>query len=374
MVYILNCKVCGFYFICILFILFAYCCFFYCDVCCFNYFFSIFAIEYSVKLLFHLIIIIMEKIFMRFSLMFMCLVLFFLSSCNKEDGGIGGLQNGSNEIEKYEPASEEFISLYSAVEQYNNDFYQKCGINYADLQTKGFWKNFWKGLKNVLSVVAADVTGAVNGANLGKGVGLNQGGIVSVAVVSGVVSSLNTAIKVLQTSNTTPASSEENAKLINKNFTGSEVGELHNIVIDRILTRYDNDGIFVMDIDSFYVAAEKELRSIYAPANEVNLGISKVGELKYKVKKLSDELSVCNNEEALSYVRTFDMQYVDELNLIADYICNLQFFGDSLRVVEYSEGYYNVVKNSSIPDYSKQLILVGTSTAVNSYLLWKEEN
>lgn len=144
----------------------------------------------------------MEKIFMRFSLMFMCLVLFFLSSCNKEDGGIGGLQNGSNEIEKYEPASEEFISLYSAVEQYNNDFYQKCGINYADLQTKGFWKNFWKGLKNVLSVVAADVTGAVNGANLGKGVGLNQGGIVSVAVVSGVVSSLNTAIKVIQTSNT----------------------------------------------------------------------------------------------------------------------------------------------------------------------------
>lgn len=119
----------------------------------------------------------MEKIFMRFSLMFMCLVLFFLSSCNKEDGGIGGLQNAPNEIEKYEPASEEFISLYSAVEQYNNDFYQKCGINYADLQTKGFWKNFWKGLKNVLSVVAADVTGAVNGANLGKGVGLNQGGI-----------------------------------------------------------------------------------------------------------------------------------------------------------------------------------------------------
>lgn len=40
-------------------------------------FFSIFAIEYSIKLLFHLIIIIMEKIFMRFSLMFMCLVLFF---------------------------------------------------------------------------------------------------------------------------------------------------------------------------------------------------------------------------------------------------------------------------------------------------------
>lgn len=316
----------------------------------------------------------MEKIFMRFSLMFMCLVLFFLSSCNKEDGGIGGLQNAPNEIEKYEPASEEFISLYSAVEQYNNDFYQKCGINYADLQTKGFWKNFWKGLKNVLSVVAADVTGAVNGANLGKGVGLNQGGIVSVAVVSGVVSSLNTAIKVFQTSNTTPASSEENAKLINKNFTGSEVGELHNIVIDRILTQYDNDGIFVMDIDSFYVAAEKELRSIYAPANEVNLGIAKVSELKYKVEKLSDELSVCNNEEALSYVRTFDMQYVDELNLIADYICNLQFVGDSLRVIEYSEGYYNVVKNSSVPDYSKQLILVGTSTAVNSYLLWKEEN
>lgn len=129
-----------------------------------------------------------------------------------------------------------------------------------------------------------------------------------------------------------------------------------------------------MDIDSFYVAAEKELRSIYAPANEVNLGIAKVSELKYKVEKLSDELSVCNNEEALSYVRTFDMQYVDELNLIADYICNLQFVGDSLRVIEYSEGYYNVVKNSSVPDYSKQLILVGTSTAVNSYLLWKEEN
>lgn len=62
------------------------------------------------------------------------------------------------------------------------------------------------------------------------------------------------------------------------------------------------------------------------------------------------------------------------MGLVADYLTVISSIKDFKLRKQYAEGYSKIVKEAAIPEDSKELVLICTSTAINSYSLWENES
>jgi|GEM_PF-3539572 len=239
-------------------------------------------------------------------------------------------------------------------------------------------RSFWKVLRKIAKVLFQDVKGATVSYGTDQKLGK--------AVVVGVCASLKAVINNNTSNNSGSSGSSGNTgsgstgsggdgtcldrhidpinELVPEGETGSEAGNLHNTIICNIAQAYDVDTL--SDVQMFNAVTQETLAEMGATT---------------EVPSYQSYQSYMNNINALDNDSTsFDQQLTnfvnsgwlptDQAQIIANYVQQITSLESDAALTQYFTGFATIVRNSNISNDEKSSILVATSVAANSRVLW----
>lgn len=289
----------------------------------------------------------MKKILLYVMFIVMC-----VASCTKNSK-----TSEVNDLQEIPVINQQYSDLFAELEQYNSDF--NVETRFSSLKG-GFWRRLGR-------VALADCMGYLGGSFLGPGAGLGFG------IFTSAMAAITEIITVIETrSVTTDVTLSKDLLYTNVAFDDLEscdlVGEMHNQILDEIYAEYpecfetftEEQWINVItakinelfpeeqsiDINSYIDESKETIEIILNPDNDLDAAFNT---LKERMPLRSNELEV---------IRT----YCETINSIEE----------NQGVMDYSDGFRQIVIESDINDDSKQYIQSAISVAGNSQLLWSE--
>lgn len=274
----------------------------------------------------------METKIITVILFFFGIVLF--SSCSTE-----------STVDVQEKQTSSIVELQKNIADYNSNFLQTNN-------TRGFFSFF----KKICKVIVSDASGAIIGSKIGG---------VEGAIIVGVASSIITGFDEFSVNSTNIS--------LDLGVTGSEIGKIHNTVIQKLYGKYSN----------LEKMSRRELFDVLCDEVYDNLDILKKGTVASErvsfelYNECLDKVSFCLKEDELNKMMSLLVQNevfsVDEASFFEQYVVNILSVKSNKTILSYASGFSSIVNTSNISDDLKNAILISTSVAVNSRLLWKQK-
>ncbi|MDR2928755.1 MAG: hypothetical protein LBV41_11250 [Cytophagaceae bacterium] len=280
-------------------------------------------------------------------------------SCNEK--------NTENSVNNEQLTEVAFDDLTLKLSEYNGEFTANNPV------TKGL-------LGRIFQVVKADITGMVAGGSVGAGIGGavdvlsggtlggcgTAGGTIIGGVVGGAAFSLDAVFNPPSSQNVVSTSKGYDFSEVTGYFS-DQTGYSHNVIIQNILADDDFDGTNQMKIIE-RVIAEAELLGYKVPQNLASAIYENLVADKYILDNYADE-------DILPALQARYPAYANELSVAHTYLETISSYqGYDETVVDYTEGFIDIIASSQIPECSKEVIRASISVGANSSMLWREAN
>lgn len=241
----------------------------------------------------------------------------------------------------------------------------------GDVNSRGFWST----LKKIWKVVKADAVGAVVGDAVASKVNLDAGWGIVVAVCNGVESSIKAADEVAQT---TEGEKKYVPERTLNNFEdlfeegvvptqSDSVGFYHNHIICDLYDTYGDD-LYTMD-----EAMREELVVQYARKYlDFSESITKLPELEElnTLNQIVLDMDEENMDASFEAIGQLLPNCVEELQVVENYCRTLITFESDEELILYTKAHNNIVLDSELSEYSKELVKIGTNVGIYSSGLW----
>lgn len=270
-----------------------------------------------------------------FVFMLVCSICFF--SCSSEE---------TQENQQTVDIQTAYKELNESLARYNASFMHETCI----VQTrKG------KFLKKLAKFLCADASGALIGGSVGGGVGAIFGAVLNSALAGPAMAAETRAVLSVVD--------------VNSFVTVSEggIGYLHNTILSEI--EAEHPGIYNENVDANYLASliveKMEKYGYYISTSEQTVLINKALSIVPKVEfETIDQLT--------SHYQQVLPQFSNEMNVIQDFVVNVEDISDDIELVKaYTEGYQKVVAVSNLPEPKKLELKSSLDVAANSAVLWE---
>ena len=274
------------------------------------------------------------------------LISFSIISCTK---------NTSNEIATPQEVQTELSSyqdLIIELETYNSEL----GI---ETRAGGFWRRLGR-------VALADCTGYIFGSYLGPGGGFLFGIFSSVIAVVIEVTTYHTRSGYL---NVDLSHDRLYEPIGLTNLEACDyVGNIHNQVIEEIYA--ENPDCFETFTEQQWINAISQKISMMFLMSEVTDITPNINE----AHEINDIIMAPENDldAAFEEIKVKMPDRTNELEVVLIYCKSLNSIDDNEGVINYTQGFRDIVVNSNIDEDSKQFVQSAISVAGNSQLLWSE--
>jgi hypothetical protein len=253
--------------------------------------------------------------------------------------------------------NQEYINLINELEVYNSNF--NVETRFSSLRG-GFWRRLGR-------VALADCIGFLGGSFLGPGAGLGFG------VFSSAMAAMPEIITVIETrSVTTEVALSNDLLYTNVALDDLEacdlVGEIHNQILDEIYSEYPECFETFTEEQWINVITEKIIELFPdEPAVDINSYRSESAETISIIMDPDNDL-----DAAFDALKVRLPLRCDELEVVRTYCETVNSIEENQGVIDYTDGFREIVVGSDINDDSKQYIQSAISVAGNSQLLWSE--
>lgn len=261
-----------------------------------------------------------------------------------------------------------YIELFHSIDTYDASFQEKLPY-----ETRASWGNFWKIIKGGLKVIGADIAGGLSGASLGGELDKGSGGHtceISFGIVGAVAASAAKAIEEFQTNDTIPKLPVDQPKSFSSNETGSIIGEAHNEIMEKLFNMYGEGEVTTISEERLHQDVLRLTRE-YLGTDLEKCDNAMLQVISQRTAEIKRSLANLSDEETVAYLRNCGYAKKEDLKLIADYLVKIQSIQDLDLRKQYISGYMKLIKKATISENSKRVVLEGTSTAVNSLMLWE---
>lgn len=253
--------------------------------------------------------------------------------------------------------NQEYTELITELEEYNSNF--NVETRFSSLKG-GFWRRLGR-------VALADCIGYLGGSFMGPGAGLCFGAfnsakaamieIISAIMTRSVTSEVILSKDLLYTN--VPLGDLESCDL---------VGEMHNQILDEIYAEHPE--CFETFTDEQWINAITEKITELFPDEQLVDIHSYLDESKETVDIIMDPDN--DLDTAFNTLKARMPSRSNELEVVRTYCRTVNSIEENQRVIDYSNGFREIVVDSDINDDSKQYIQSAISVAGNSQLLWSE--
>lgn len=285
---------------------------------------------------------------------------FGVISCQKVDSLGKEAESSTNEGAGYP-------ELMKAIARYDSSYTSE-----SEVKTRG---KIWRTICKCFRVVAADIEGAVAGAKEGD----NFGEKVALGVAGGLSSSADAAEREfaqgVESVNSVGVVDNRLALkdvVYGSEVTGCEVGELHNLLMKELYSGYRKFGRELAWDGRNFDNVISMLMGRKSVEGFESIDQQKLSVLKRKVDAIGKAYAGLDDSEAYAKLRNSSIASEEEMTVIGNYALRVAAIKDHAKRGVYAKGFSEIIKASDISDEAKATILIGTSTAINSLMLWEE--
>ena len=268
--------------------------------------------------------------------------------------------NHTNNIDDTSVALEvnhEYNELLTELEEYNSNFSVETRFT---SRPGGFWRRLGR-------VALADCIGYLGGSFMGPVAGLgfgvfNSAKAATIEIISAIMTRSVTSEVILSKDllyTNVPLDDLESCDL---------VGEMHNQILDAIYVEYPE--CFETFTDEQWINVITEKISEFFPDEQVVDIHSYLDESKETVDIIMNPDN--DIDTAFNTLIARMPSRSNELEVVRTYCKTINSIEENQGVIDYSDGFREIVVESDINDDSKQYIQSAISVAGNSQLLWSE--
>lgn len=281
---------------------------------------------------------------MKKSIIYLMFIVFTVVSCSKNNSKIA-----MSETNNEDPA---YCDLMSNLENYNSEY---------NIVTKagGFWRRLGR-------VALADCVGYLGGVGFSASpvAGFFFGAFSSIIAV--IIEITNTRSGYL---NVDLSKELLYSPITLDNLEDCDyVGEVHNQIIDEIYS--ENPECFELFTEEMWIAAIREkISEMYLLDQVVDITpwVNDAHDINDIIMAPENSL-----DDAFDVIKTRMPERINELEVVLVYCKSLNAIEDNQGVINYTQGFREIVVESNINSDSKQFIQSAISVAGNSQLLWSE--
>ncbi len=236
-------------------------------------------------------------------------------------------------------------------------------------------RGFWSTLKKIWKVVKADAVGAVVGDAVASKVNLDAGWGIVVAVCNGVESSIKAADEVAQTTEGekkyVPERTLNNFEdLFEEGVVPTQldsVGFYHNHIICDLYDTYGDD-LYTMD-EAMREGLVVQYARKYLDFSESITKLPELEELN-TLNQIVLDMDEENMDASFEAIGQLLPNCVEELQVVENYCRTLITFESDEELILYTKAHNNIVLDSELSEYSKELVKIGTNVGIYSSGLW----